>query len=120
MITKFNICRKFLLACAFVLLANCMQAQSRYQWKTGSSDGYSYRYVSNDPTQSRFYTLKNGLRLFSVKIPSNHVFRPISQQKLGVRPIPKSIPDWHIILSTCFSKVRTGLAARIGIKKNPC
>lgn len=30
-------------------------------WKEASSGGYTYKYVQGDPTQSRFYTLKNGL-----------------------------------------------------------
>jgi predicted Zn-dependent peptidase len=34
-----------------------------YQWKDASSGGYTYRYVSNDPMQVRFYTLKNGLKV---------------------------------------------------------
>ncbi|WP_118951693.1 M16 family metallopeptidase [Taibaiella helva] len=36
-------------------------AQQKTEWKQASSGGYSYKYVANDPTQSRFYTLKNGL-----------------------------------------------------------
>lgn len=32
-----------------------------YQWKEAKSGGYTYKYVTNDPTQARFYTLKNGL-----------------------------------------------------------
>ncbi len=32
-----------------------------YQWETATSNGYEYKYVTNDPTESRFYTLKNGL-----------------------------------------------------------
>lgn len=36
-------------------------AQEKFEWKTATSGGYSYKYVENDPTQSRFYTLKNGL-----------------------------------------------------------
>ena len=32
-----------------------------YQWKEAESGGYSYKYVTNDPTNARFYTLKNGL-----------------------------------------------------------
>ena len=35
-------------------------AQS-YEWKEAQSGGYSYKYVTNDPTNARFYTLKNGL-----------------------------------------------------------
>lgn len=36
------------------------QAQD-YEWKEAKSGGYTYKYVTNDPTQARFYTLKNGL-----------------------------------------------------------
>ena len=32
-----------------------------HQWKEASANGYTYRYVSNDPMNARFYTLKNGL-----------------------------------------------------------
>ncbi len=32
-----------------------------YQWKEAKSNGYTYKYVTNDPTNARFYTLKNGL-----------------------------------------------------------
>jgi predicted Zn-dependent peptidase len=37
-------------------------AQSKaYEWQTATAGGYEYKYVSNDPLQARFYTLKNGL-----------------------------------------------------------
>ena len=32
-----------------------------YEWKQATSGGYTYKYVSNDPANARFYTLKNGL-----------------------------------------------------------
>lgn len=32
-----------------------------YEWKTATSGGYTYKYVTNDPAKARFYTLKNGL-----------------------------------------------------------
>lgn len=32
-----------------------------FQWKEATSKGYTYRYVTNDPTSARYYTLKNGL-----------------------------------------------------------
>src|SRR5688500_17105881 len=35
--------------------------QSKYEWKQATSAGYTYRYVTNDPSKARFYTLKNGL-----------------------------------------------------------
>ncbi len=36
------------------------QAQNTYDWATESSNGYTYKYVKNDPFKTRFYTLKNG------------------------------------------------------------
>ncbi len=33
----------------------------KYQWKEATSAGYKYKYVSGDPANARFYTLKNGL-----------------------------------------------------------
>jgi predicted Zn-dependent peptidase len=36
-------------------------AQKAVAWKEATSAGYAYRTVANDPTQSRFYVLKNGL-----------------------------------------------------------
>ena len=32
-----------------------------YEWKEAQSGGYTYRYVTHDPSNARFYTLKNGL-----------------------------------------------------------
>lgn len=36
-------------------------AQNKYEWKEASGNGYTYKYVTDDPMQARFYTLKNGL-----------------------------------------------------------
>jgi predicted Zn-dependent peptidase len=43
-----------------VLVGLSADAQ-KYQWKQASSGGYAYKYVSDDPMEARFYTLKNGL-----------------------------------------------------------
>lgn len=51
--------KKFLMLFAVGILFTA-QAQD-YQWKEAKSGGYTYRYVTNDPTQARFYTLQNGL-----------------------------------------------------------
>ncbi len=45
----------------FTLVPSTSHAQKKYEWKTASSGGYSYRFVTNDPMKTRFYTLKNGL-----------------------------------------------------------
>ncbi|MBB1287322.1 insulinase family protein [Flavisolibacter sp. BT320] len=44
-----------------LLVAAIAQAQKKYEWKTATSGGYTYKYVANDPMATRFYTLKNGL-----------------------------------------------------------
>ena len=36
-------------------------AEKQYEWQEGKSEGYSYKYVTNDPMHARFYTLHNGL-----------------------------------------------------------
>ncbi|SFI84607.1 Predicted Zn-dependent peptidase [Kaistella treverensis] len=36
-------------------------AQKQFEWKEATGNGYTYKYVSNDPMNARFYTLKNGL-----------------------------------------------------------
>ncbi|HEU4901278.1 MAG TPA: insulinase family protein, partial [Flavisolibacter sp.] len=44
-----------------LLVVTTTQAQKKYEWKTTTAGGYTYKYVSNDPMGTRFYTLKNGL-----------------------------------------------------------
>ncbi|OPC03861.1 peptidase M16 [Elizabethkingia ursingii] len=42
--------------------SNMYFAQSQeHDWKEATSAGYTYKYVTNDPTSARYYTLKNGL-----------------------------------------------------------
>ena len=53
--------KKILTLISFLMLGFTLMAQTGYQWKTASSGGYTYKYVTNDPTKARFYTLKNGL-----------------------------------------------------------
>lgn len=50
------------IVCAIASIsANTVSAQSKYEWKEATAGGYKYKYVTGDPTQTRFYTLKNGL-----------------------------------------------------------
>jgi predicted Zn-dependent peptidase len=52
----------FVFVFAGTIITSSVSAQSsQYEWKEGTSAGYKYKYVSNDPMQARFYTLKNGL-----------------------------------------------------------
>ncbi|MGL6021693.1 MAG: insulinase family protein, partial [Chitinophagaceae bacterium] len=51
---------KFALKFLFFIIPILAHTQN-YEWKTASHNGYTYKYVTNDPTDSRFYTLANGL-----------------------------------------------------------
>ena len=43
-------------------VGNAQVAAKKYAWRTGTSPGgYTYKYLTNDPMQARFYRLKNGL-----------------------------------------------------------
>ncbi len=44
-----------------VTAATAFSQPKTYEWKEATSAGYTYKYVSNDPSKTRFYTLKNGL-----------------------------------------------------------
>ena len=82
---------KFLLV---VLLAVAIQpglAQKKYEWKQASAAGYSYRYVTNDPMKTRFYTLKNGL---SVILSVNNK-EPRINTKIAVRAGSNTDPKEH-------------------------
>jgi predicted Zn-dependent peptidase len=82
--------RKYLL-CFFVLLYVGVRAQSKYEWKTDSSAGYTYRYVTNDPLQTRLYTLSNGL---TVLLSANHK-EPRIAARIAVRAGSNTDPRDH-------------------------
>ncbi len=50
----------FLFVSIISLYAGISVAQNTYEWATETSNGYTYKYVKNDPLKTRFYTLKNG------------------------------------------------------------
>lgn len=68
------------LAC-LLFISTTLFSQSLYQWKTVTANGYTYKYVTNDPTKSRFYTLKNGLTV--ILSPNNK--EPNIQFRMSVR-----------------------------------
>ena len=53
--------KKLTFALVAMAISVTTYAQSKFEWKEASGNGYKYKYVTNDPTQARFYTLKNGL-----------------------------------------------------------
>lgn len=81
-----------LLAMAMVLsLSASLYGQGTYRWQQGTSGGYSYRFVTNDPMGARFYTLKNGLTV----ILSPNKKEPRVVFRLAVRSGSNSDPADH-------------------------
>lgn len=66
-------------------------AKDNYEWKTASAAGYTYKYVSNDPMQARYYTLKNGLTV--ILSPSKK--EPRMQVYIAVKAGSKTDPADH-------------------------
>ena len=46
----------------------------KYEWKQVTANGFSYKYVTNDPMGARFYTLKNGLTVILAVILGSLLF----------------------------------------------
>ena len=72
---------KLLVIACLLFTGSTLLAQSAYQWKTAAANGYTYKYVTNDPSKSRFYTLKNGLTV--ILSPNNK--EPNIQFRMSIR-----------------------------------
>ncbi|TWR29360.1 insulinase family protein [Mucilaginibacter pallidiroseus] len=68
-----------------------LSAQNNYAWKTATGGGYTYKYVTGDPTHSRFYTLKNGLTV--ILSPTDK--QPRIQAYIAVKAGSKTDPADH-------------------------
>lgn len=66
-------------------------AQEKHSWKEAEAAGYTYRYVSNDPMNTRFYTLKNG---FTVILTEN-IIEPRVTAQIAVRAGSNNDPSTH-------------------------
>lgn len=73
-----------IIACMLPMFA---AAQSS-QWKEAKAGGYTYKYLPNDPTNTRFYTLKNGLTV----ILSKNEKKPRIQTYIAVKAGSKTDP----------------------------
>lgn len=60
-----------------------------YDWKESSEGGYTYKYVTNDPTQARFYTLKNGLTVILSPSKKEPRIQTYIATKAGSKTDPK-------------------------------
>ncbi len=84
--------QKFFILCAMLIgVVTNLQAQTVIAWKQATSGGYTYKYVTGDPTHSRFYTLKNGLTV----ILSPTAKQPRIQAYIAVKAGSKTDPDDH-------------------------
>lgn len=80
-----------LLICLLIVSCTVVLGQKQYVWKQGTGAGYTYKYVTNDPMQSRFYTLKNGL---TVILTVNHK-EPRISARIPVRAGSNTDPRDH-------------------------
>src|SRR6188508_3468173 len=80
--------RIFLLVSFFSLSAS---AQKGYEWKQTSTGGYAYKYVTNDPMATRFYTLKNGMSV----VLSPNTKEPRVAVRIAVRTGSNNDPKDH-------------------------
>ncbi len=74
-----------------IVMAPLQSYAQNYQWKTATSGDYTYKYVDNDPSHARFYTLKNGLTV--ILSPSNK--EPRVQTYIAVKAGSKTDPSTH-------------------------
>jgi predicted Zn-dependent peptidase len=81
----------FLIGFVLASFASNLYAQGVIAWKQATSGGYPYKYVTGDPTHSRFYTLKNGLTV--ILSPTNK--QPRIQAYIAVKAGSKTDPDDH-------------------------
>ncbi len=88
MVSNFKILIAFIVGAVSVSQA---QVSKKYEWKQATSGGYTYKYVTNDPTQSRFYTLKNGLTVILSPTPK----QPRIQTFIAVKAGSKTDPATH-------------------------
>jgi predicted Zn-dependent peptidase len=80
---------KFLQSLIMLLFMSlCANAGDKYEWKEGSGGGYTYKYVTNDPMQARYYTLKNGLTVILSPISKNPRMQVYIATKAGSKTDP--------------------------------
>jgi predicted Zn-dependent peptidase len=82
---------KFFIIGLLFFVAQNVAAQTPNAWKQVTAAGYTYKYVSGDPTNSRFYTLKNGLTV----ILSPTKKQPRIQTYIAVKAGSKTDPADH-------------------------
>src|ERR1700712_3158015 len=101
-----------------VLLSLCSAAtfaQSTFVWKQATAGGYPYKYVTGDPTHSRFYTLKNGLTVILSPTPK----APRIQTFIAVKAGSKNDPADHTGLAHYLEHMMFKGTDKFGTKDFP-
>ncbi|WP_262147083.1 M16 family metallopeptidase [Chryseobacterium foetidum] len=87
-----NFFKKLTIATSIAAASFCVCAHAQdFQWKEAKSNGYTYKYVTNDPTSARYYTLKNGLTV--ILSPTNK--EPRIQTYIATKAGSKTDPADH-------------------------
>ena len=74
----------------FVLVAAFGFSQQKFEWKQATANGYPYKFVSNDPSKSRFYVLKNGLTVILSPTKKDPRIQAYVAIKAGSKTDPKT------------------------------
>jgi len=83
--------KQLLFVLMLAITATAFAQTGKYEWKQATSNGYTYKYVSNDPAKARFYTLKNGLTV--ILSPASK--EPRIQTLVVVKAGSKTDPSTH-------------------------
>lgn len=86
-----KIFRTTVLVSLFFICSGTFAQEKKFEWKEGNEGGYRYAYVNNDPTNARFYTLKNGLTV--ILSPSKK--KPRIQTYIATKAGSKTDPQEH-------------------------
>jgi predicted Zn-dependent peptidase len=81
--------KKIIISVVCVMMSLQMQAQ-KFAWQNQKSAGYDYKTVSNDPSQARFYTLKNGLTVILSVNKEEPRIQTLIQTKAGSKSDPST------------------------------
>lgn len=72
----------------FFLLSELAFGQKDYEWKEASSGGYTYKYVTDDPLEARYYVLSNGLTVITSVNKKEPRIQTIIATKAGSKTDP--------------------------------
>ncbi|MGA9211500.1 M16 family metallopeptidase [Kaistella sp.] len=82
--------KKLTFALAALLISMQSFAQKTFEWKEASGNGYPYKYVTNDPMNARFYTLKNGLTVILSPTKTDPRIQAYVAVKAGSKTDPRT------------------------------